>query len=97
MALLGSFPQQVGEVMDYYISYVDWYSTRKDKPADFAAECEPGVEIIDFVIDSEAKLAKVTVDTINSQDNTESKITVWHTTTTGIIKEDDFIVRVRET
>lgn len=99
MSLLGSFPQQVGEVMDYYIDYAEWFSTRKDKPLEsgFNAVVEPGVEISEFSVDPVTMLARVVVDSTASEDGIDCKVTVWLTTTTGIVKEDDFVVKVRET
>lgn len=96
MPLLGTFKQQVGEVMDYYIDYTEWFSTRKDSPKQFDVEPVDGAELVEFSVDPATKMARVILDSNASVDGTSVKVTVHLTTTTDIVKEDDFVVKIKE-
>jgi hypothetical protein len=90
-SILGRFVKQPAEVLDYDVDYTDWFANRTDTASSFTAVAEPGI-----TIDSSARTGNVVKVVLSGGTaNTTYKITVRLTTSTGIIKEADFTVRIK--
>lgn len=94
MAVLGRFNQQPGETMDYYLDYTKWFSTREDNPLSAQVFAATGVTLAGFALDQQRKTVRVVLR--QPTDGLTSKITVRLTTDSGVIKEDDFVVKGKE-
>ena len=92
--ILGKVTKQPSEVLDYYVSFDDWFAGRSDAAVDHEVEAETGIVIEDDTrIDNTVRIV-LSGGTAGEQ----YKITVRITTnaTPPIIREGDFIVKVRE-
>lgn len=90
-AILGRYVKQPDEILDYDVDYTDWFSNRTDTPTSHAVVAETGITLV-----SSALTGKV-VKTILSGgiDGEQYKITTRLTTSSGMVKEADFMVRVK--
>lgn len=90
--VLGRFVKQPNEVLDYNVDYTDWFVDRTDSPASETAVADDGI-----VVGSVSRNGNVVKVVLSGGTSGQSyKVTVRLTTTTNIVKEADFIVRVRE-
>ena len=90
-SILGRFVKQPDEVLDYDVDYTDWFTNRTDAASTFTAVAEPGI-----VVDSSARTGNVVKVVLSGGTaNAQYKVTVKLTTSTGIVKEADFIVKVK--
>lgn len=90
-SILGRFVKQPDEVLDYDVDYTDWFTNRDDVPSSYVAVAETGI-----VIDSSARTDNVVKVVLSGGTAGRSyKVTVRLTTDTGIVKEADFIVKVK--
>ena len=92
MALLGKYKKQPGEILDYDMDYSEWFSNRTDLPLSSYAVAEAGITLVSFVLIG--KVIKVTL--AGGVDGSTYKVTTRLTTDSGIIREGDFAVTVRE-
>lgn len=93
-SILGRFTKQSGETLDYDVSYDDWFENRDDAPASFTAAAETGIDI-----ETSSLTGNVVRVVLSGGTSGESyKITVLLTTdaATPVIKEADFIVKVKD-
>jgi hypothetical protein len=90
--VLGRFTKQPADILDYNVDYTDWFEGRTDTPAAQTATADPGIVIEQVSIDG--FVVKVVVSGGTSGES--YKVTVRLTTTNSLVKEADFIVRVRE-
>lgn len=90
--ILGKYKKQPNEVLDYDISYDDFFANRTDTIFSVVVTAQAGLTVVSTVRNG------LTVKTILSggADGTSYKVTVTLTTTTGIVKEDEFYVAVKE-
>lgn len=90
-SILGRFVKQPDEVLDYDVDYTDWFTNRTDTPSSFAVVAETGI-----TLDSSSRTGKVVKVVLSGGTSGRSyKITVRLTTSTGIVKEADFVVKVK--
>ena len=90
--ILGRFTKQSDEVLDYDVSYEDWFADRADTPASFTVVAETGI-----TVDSSARTGNVVrVVLSGGTHGTAYKVTVLLTTSDGIVKEADFVVKVKD-
>lgn len=94
-SILGRFIKQSGETLDYDVDYEDWFEGRADAPASFTATAEAGITV---AASSMASTYVVRVVLSGGTDGESYKITVRLTTNaaTPIIKEADFVVKVKD-
>lgn len=90
--MLGKFKKQPGETLDYPVSYSDFFSTRSDSVTSVAVTAEAGITLVSQATDGQ--VCKVVLS--GGTDGATYKVTLRMTTTTGIIKEDEFRVSVKE-
>jgi len=92
MSILGKYKKQPSETLDYDVSYASFFSTRTDDIATVSATAETGL-----TIGAQARLDKVLKVFISGgTDGASYKVTVVMTTTTGVIKEDEFVITIKE-
>ena len=92
MTILAKYKKQPNETLDYDISYAKFFSTRTDDIATVAVTAETGL-----MVGAKAVLGKVCkVFPSGGTDGVAYKVTVVMTSTSGVIKEDEFIVTVKE-
>lgn len=91
-SVLGKFVKQPTEVLDYFVDYSEWFSTRDDTPSSVATTAETGITHVSSTIIGET----VRVVLSGGTDGQQYKITVRLTTAGGLVKEADFLVRVKE-
>jgi predicted transcriptional regulator len=90
-SILGRFTKQPDEVLDYDVSYDDWFDGRTDTPSSFTVVAETGI-----TIDSSARTGNVIRVVLSGGTNGESyKITTLLTTSDAIVKEADFVVKIK--
>lgn len=92
MALLGKFTKQPQEVLDYDVDFSGWFSNRGDVIASFSASADPGVNVVSSAL--AGSVVKIVVS--GGVDGASYKVTVRVTTTLGLVKEADFLIRVKE-
>ena len=94
VSIIGRFEKQSTETLDYYVLYSDWFSNRLDSPATFELVAQSGITV------AESSLSGTTVKVVlaGGVNGTKYKITVRLTTNaaTPIVKEADFIVRIKD-
>lgn len=90
--MLGKFKKQPGETLDYPVSYSDFFSTRSDALALVVATAEAGITLVSQV--TAGQTCNVVLS--GGVDGLSYKITLRMTTTSGIVKEDEFRVTVKE-
>lgn len=91
-AYLGRFTKQSAEVRDYDVDYTDYFVGRSDAPASFAVTVAAGITLVTSA--RTGNVVKVVLsDGVNGG---QYKVTVRLTTTSGIVREIDFLVRVRD-
>lgn len=91
--ILGRFTKQSAEVRDYDVDFTDWFSNRTDTPLSVAVTAEAGITIV-----GTPAINNRTVKIILSggTNGAKYKLTCRLTTSTGIVREVDFIVRVKD-
>ncbi len=93
MAILGRYIKQPGETIDYPVDFTDWFEGRTaDSIASYTVTADAGISIathvrVGFV---------VTVVLTGGTDGTSYKTTVKITTASGLVKEAEFVVKVKE-
>lgn len=102
MSILKKFSKQPSEVQDYDIDFSPWLTGLSDTISSFVATSEPvtaeGESGIPPAIDTSAQAgSRIKVWMSGGTDGSASKVTVRVTTAGGRVKEDEIIVRVKET
>ena len=92
MSVLGKFIKQPNEILDYDVDYTDWFANRSDAPASIAVVVEAGITLVGSSLTG--KIAKVALS--GGTDGNTYTITVRLTTSSGMVKEADFQVKVKE-
>lgn len=92
MSVLGKFIKQPNEILDYDVDYSDWFTNRSDTPASITVEVEPGITLVGSSLTG--SVAKVALS--GGVDGNTYTITVRMTTDSGMVKEADFQVKVKE-
>ena len=92
--ILAKFKKQSAEVMDYDVSYVDFFSTRSDTPASVQVTVDPGITLTASSLNTTTKVVKVILS--GGTDGVTYKTTLQLTTSAGIVKEDEFQVTIRD-
>ena len=92
MSILGKFVKQPNEVLDYDVDYGAWFVGRGDTPASIATTTDPGITLNGYSL--VGMIAKVILS--GGIDGEKYKITVRLTTSSGIVREADFSVSVKE-
>lgn len=95
VAIVGKFQKQPSEILDYDVDYTDWFSNRIDTPASVnpvAIVAEAGITVVGSSITGD--IVKVILS--GGTSGTKYKITVRLTTASGLLKEADFTVTVKE-
>lgn len=93
-SVLGRFTKQSAEILDYYVSFSDWFANRSDAPASVDVTSDSGITVADSGLSGTT--AKVVLS--GGVNGTRYKITVRLTTnaTPAIVKEADFYVTVKD-
>lgn len=92
MSIIGKFKKQPGERLDYEVSYVDFFSERTDAISGAVVYPETGLNLVSTTVVGETVIIVLSEGLVG----VKYKITVVMTTTTGIIKEDEFFITVKE-
>ncbi len=92
MRLLGKFKQQPSEVLDYELDFTEWFEGRLDTPVSFTAVSVGGAEIVGQLLDG--MVVRLIIGGV--ADGSKSLITVKLTTSSGIVREVDFVVAAQE-
>lgn len=91
--ILGRFTKQPAEVLDYDVQFSDWFENREDTYVSHTTEVEDGITMVS----SELLPGTTTIRVILSggTNNASYQVTVLLTTSSGVVKEADFIVKVK--
>ena len=92
MSILGSFVKQPLEILDYDVDFGAWFVGRGDTPVSIAITTDPGIVLSGNSL--VGTMAKVVLS--GGTDGVKYKITVRLTTSSGITREADFYVSVKE-
>ncbi len=91
--IIGRDTKQPDEVLDYDVDFTDWFANREDVYSSFTATADTGITVV-----SSAKLAgvnKIRVVLSGGANGSQYKVTVLLTTSSGVVKEADFIVKIK--
>lgn len=92
--ILGRFSKQPDEVLDYDVQFMDWFENRDDAYASHTtAVDDAGITVVSSTQVSGTDTIRVVLS--GGTNNASYKVTVRLTTTAGIVKEADFIVKVK--
>lgn len=89
---LGTFSKQSTETLDYNVDFTDWFSNRTDTADSHTAVAEAGITVVSSSLASNVVKVVLSGGTVNVR----YKITVRLTTSSGVIKEVDFFVSIRD-
>ena len=89
--ILGRFIKQPDERLRYAVSYVDWLAARNDTAASFSVTAEDGVTVEEATL--QAGVIYMVLE--GGLSGASYKVTTLLTTTAGLIKEADFILKVK--
>lgn len=92
MSVLGTFTKQPTEVLDYDVSFADWLGGRSDLPQTATTTVDPGLTLVSSTLIGQT----VKVVLSGGLNGGKYKVTVHLTTDTGLVKEADFFVRIKE-
>lgn len=90
--ILKTYYKQPAETLDYTLDYNEWLS-RSDVITTSVVTTVPN----DLIIAKISSDRGITLMVSGGTNNTIYKITVKATTFTGLVKEDEFNIRIRET
>lgn len=90
-AILGRRTKQPDETRDYDVSFEDWFSNRSDTPVSHTTAVETGITLVSSTLTGEVVKVILSGGTSGEQ----YKVTVLLTTSSGVVREGDFIVRVK--
>ena len=93
MAILEKFTKQPADRQDYDISFVDWLAALGDVGVSATVEVATGLSLLTFTL--VAGVVKVWL--YGGTDGTSYKVTVTLTTTGGRVKQDEIVIKVKET
>lgn len=91
VAIIGRDTKQPDEVLDYDVDFSDWFADRSDSPASFTSSVPTGLTLESSGLSGQ----KVRLVLSGGDDGAQYKVTVLLTTTDLIVKEADFIVKVK--
>jgi hypothetical protein len=91
-AVLGKFDKQPAEILDYDVDFTDWFTNRTDAPSSHVATADDGITIVSAT--RSGNVVKVILS--GGTSGTSYKITVRLTTTAALVKEADFVVKIKE-
>lgn len=91
-SILGKFIKQPSEILDYDVSFDDFFSNRTDTPATHVVIAEPGITVVTST--RTGNVVKVVLQ--GGTAGQTYKITVRLTTSAGMVKEADFKVTIKE-
>jgi len=91
-AVLGKFTKQPAEILDYDVDYAQWFSNRVDTPDSYAVTAEAGITVVSTSLTG--PVVKITLG--GGTTGVKYKITARLTTLSGLVKEADFTVSVKE-
>lgn len=87
--------KQPGETMDYDVLYADWFSTRSDMPVSVElVSVDTGITLFSITLNTTTKTVKIILT--GGVVGVTYKITYSLTTSSGIVKEDEIVVKVKE-
>lgn len=91
-SLLGKFTKQPGETLDYEVDFTEWFSNRIDEPASYTTVLDPGITLVGSArVGGSVKLVIA-----GGVDSAQYKVTVRMQTSEGLVKEADFLIKVKE-
>jgi hypothetical protein len=89
---LARFTKQPSEILDYLVDYTEWFSERSDTPSTEVTTVDAGITKVSSGIDGRIVKVVLSGGTVGES----YKITTRLTTTSGIVREADFTVAVKE-
>lgn len=92
MSILGRFVKQPNEILDYDVDYSAWFVGRGDTATSISITTDPGIVLNGYSL--VGTIAKAVLS--GGVDGEKYKITVRLTTSSGIVREADFSVSVKE-
>lgn len=91
-SILARFSQQSTETIDYDIDYTDWFAERTDTAASYTATAATGITLV--TSSRSGNVVKVVLT--GGTHGATYKITVRMTTSTSVVKEADFTVKIKD-
>ena len=93
MAIIGAFTQQPGDMLDYDIDYTKWLVANDEVIGATATVSPSGLNLIS-VSEGVPDIVKIWVS--GGTSGVRYKVTVTTTTKGGRVKEDEFLLTVKE-
>lgn len=88
----GKFEKQPAEILDYDVDYTEWFGDRADTPESYVVVVPVGITKVSDALTG--NVVKVVLG--GGTAGTKYKITVRLTTASGLVKESDFELKVKE-
>lgn len=92
VSILGRFVKQSGETLRYAVDYTDWLAEQGDAAVSFTVTVETGITLVS----STRSIGVVSIILSGGTHGESYKVTVRLTTAVGLVKEADFIVKVKD-
>lgn len=93
MTILGKFKKKISEVLDYDVYYTDWFDGRLDTPVTaYAFVDSTNITVVSTALNG--KVVKVTLS--GGVEGGVYRVTTRLTTSTGIVRDADFSVTVKD-
>lgn len=91
-SILARFSQQSTETLDYDVDFTDWFEDRVDTAASYTATVESGI-----TLSTSSRSGSVVKVVLTGGTHGQSyKVTVRLTTSSGVVKEADFTVKIKD-
>jgi hypothetical protein len=92
--ILAKYQKQSGETMDYDVSYAYFFSTRSDTPSSITVTVDTGITLTSSSLNTTTKVVKVVLS--GGTNGATYKVTIKLTTSSGIIKEDELVITIKD-
>ena len=92
VSILGRFVKQSGETLRYVVDFGDWITEQGDTAVSFTAVADVGIT----AVSATRSVNQVSIVLSGGTSGVSYKVTVLLTTATGLVKEADFIVKVKD-
>lgn len=92
MQILGKFEKQPAEILDYDVDYSEWFGDRQDTPDLYTTQVDAGLTLVSHQLVGNA--VKLVLG--GGAAGEKYKVQVRLTTMSGLVKEADFILKIKE-
>lgn len=92
LSATNTYTKQSTETLDFDVDFTDWFVNRSDTASTHTTTADTGITVVSSTLSS--NVVKVILS--GGTNATRYKVTVRLTTSSGVVKEVDFFVRIRD-